>query len=120
MPTTASSTEKPAGKSEPKSDLDQVMEHLAAIRDGARVTGPVPAGPHVVATTAAMPRRARLEVLGDCGYRWHRAGDAAGARNLSKRHAEILVLLQSFPDGLGTEQLALMLADYWLTARRRA
>ncbi|MCS3876671.1 transcriptional regulator [Gordonia amarae] len=84
---------------------------LAAIRDGARVTGPVPAGPHVVATTAAMPRRARLEVLGDCGYRWHRAGDAAGARNLSKRHAEILVLLQSFPDGLGTEQLALMLAE---------
>ena len=33
-----------------------------------------------------------------------------GGRNLSKRHAEILVLLQSFPDGLATEQLALMLS----------
>lgn len=84
---------------------------LAAIRDGARVTGPAPAGPHVVGTTVAMPRRARLEVLGDGGYRWHRAGDASGGRHLSKRHAEILVLLQSFPDGLGTEQLALMLAE---------
>ncbi|MCH5642927.1 GAF domain-containing protein [Gordonia sp. ABSL49_1] len=52
---------------------------------------------------------ARLTVLTDQGYRWQRAG--ASSRTLSRRHAEILVLLQAFPEGLNTEQLALKLAE---------
>ena len=84
---------------------------LAAVRDGARRSGRSSGIPHVVGTTVPAPRGARLEVLGDGGYRWQRGGDMTGVRNLSKRHAEILVLLQSFPDGLGTEQLALLLAE---------
>ena len=52
--------------------------------------------------------QARLTVLADNMYRWHRAGQV---RTLSRRHAEILVLLQTYPEGLNTEQLALMLAE---------
>ncbi|KSU54927.1 MULTISPECIES: GAF domain-containing protein [unclassified Gordonia (in: high G+C Gram-positive bacteria)] len=54
---------------------------------------------------------AHLAVLGDGPGRWHRAADGPGARTLSRRHAEILVLLQAFPEGLNTEQLALKLAE---------
>lgn len=53
----------------------------------------------------------RLTVLGTDGYRWRAAGEAGAGRALSRRHAEILVLLQAFPEGLNTEQLALMLAE---------
>lgn len=53
---------------------------------------------------------ARLTVLGDNNYRWHREGDPAGERTLSRRHAEILLLLQEYPEGLNTEQLAMHLA----------
>lgn len=54
---------------------------------------------------------AHLTVLGDGSGRWHRVADGPGARTLSRRHAEILVLLQAFPEGLNTEQLALKLAE---------
>ncbi len=50
----------------------------------------------------------RLTVLADNTYRWHRDGQV---RTLSRRHAEILLLLQTYPEGLNTEQLALMLAE---------
>ena len=53
---------------------------------------------------------ARLTVLADSSYQWQREGDAGGQRTLSRRHAEILLLLQEFPEGLNTEQLALHLA----------
>ncbi|MFW0783424.1 GAF domain-containing protein [Gordonia sp. CPCC 206044] len=56
-------------------------------------------------------RGARLTVLGAGTCRWRRGADAAGERNLSRRHAEILLLLQTYPDGLNTEQLAVMLAE---------
>lgn len=55
---------------------------------------------------------ARLSVLaGDSTYRWRREGDPMGERTLSPRHAEILILLQAYPEGLNTEQLALQLAE---------
>ncbi|MDL9935404.1 transcriptional regulator [Gordonia sp. ABSL1-1] len=50
----------------------------------------------------------RLSVLGEGGYRWD---SGVGTRSLSRRHAEILVLLQAHPQGLNTEQLALHLAE---------
>lgn len=59
---------------------------------------------------SAPAGEARLIVLADGGARWHDAGDSRD-RPLSRRHAEILVLLQAYPEGLGTEQLALMLAE---------
>ncbi|MEE3851679.1 GAF domain-containing protein [Gordonia sp. LSe1-13] len=52
---------------------------------------------------------ARLSVLGGSSYTWRRAGDSA--RGLSRRHAEILLLLEAYPEGLNTEQLALLLAE---------
>ncbi|MCF3937053.1 GAF domain-containing protein [Gordonia tangerina] len=52
--------------------------------------------------------RARLSVLGAGGYMWRASG---GERSLSRRHAEILLLLQAYPEGLNTEQLALLLAE---------
>ena len=64
-----------------------------------------------VASTFEAGARARLTVLADNAYRWQRGGDAANGRSLSRRHAEILLLLQHYPEGLNTEQLALMLAD---------
>lgn len=54
---------------------------------------------------------AHMTVLDDNGYRWRRAADASGARTLSRRHAEILLLLQSYPEGFSTEQLALSLTE---------
>ncbi|MGC4933160.1 GAF domain-containing protein [Gordonia sp. DT30] len=44
------------------------------------------------------------------GFRWRREGDPMGERTLSRRHAEILLLLQEYPEGLNTEQLAIHLA----------
>ncbi|MDY6810342.1 MAG: transcriptional regulator, partial [Actinomycetota bacterium] len=60
------------------------------------------------ATFSPAPVGARLSVLGSGGYLW-RAG--ASERSLSRRHAEILLLLEAFPEGLNTEQLALLLAE---------
>ncbi|MFT4127194.1 MAG: transcriptional regulator [Gordonia sp. (in: high G+C Gram-positive bacteria)] len=53
---------------------------------------------------------ARLSVLGDNLCHWRGAGSGARQRTLSRRHAEILLLLQEYPEGLNTEQLALRLA----------
>ncbi|KNA90198.1 GAF domain-containing protein [Gordonia sp. w5E2] len=64
-----------------------------------------------VASTFEAGSQARLTVLADNAYRWQRGGDGANGRSLSRRHAEILLLLQHYPEGLNTEQLALMLAD---------
>lgn len=63
-------------------------------------------------TAPAIGRR--LTVLGDGPARWH--DGPAAPKPLSPRHAEIVVLLQSFPEGLGTEQLATMLSDEGLGA----
>ncbi len=60
--------------------------------------------------TFAVAEGATLTVLGGA-YRWRREGDATGERTLSRRHAEILILLQAYPEGLNTEQLALLLAE---------
>ena len=54
---------------------------------------------------------AHFSVLGDGPHRWRRTTAPSSARTLSPRHAEILVLLQAFPEGLNTEQLALKLAE---------
>ncbi len=61
-------------------------------------------------STFAAESGARLTVLGG-SYRWRRAGDGSPERALSRRHAEILLLLQAYPEGLNTEQLAVMLAE---------
>ncbi|MFT4043150.1 MAG: transcriptional regulator [Gordonia sp. (in: high G+C Gram-positive bacteria)] len=62
-------------------------------------------------SSGAPSNTIRMCVLADGRYRWHREGDRFGERPLSRRHAEILVLLQNYPEGLNTEQLALLLAD---------
>lgn len=49
----------------------------------------------------------QLAVLGGT-YRWQRGGEV---KTLSRRHAEILLLLQAYPEGLNTEQLAMLLAE---------
>lgn len=59
-------------------------------------------------TFSPAPVGARLSVLGAGGYMWRASG---GERSLSRRHAEILLLLQAYPEGLNTEQLALLLAE---------
>lgn len=61
--------------------------------------------------TFGSPGGARLTVLRGNTYRWRRDDEVAGERTLSRRHAEILLLLQAFPEGLNTEQLALQLAE---------
>lgn len=61
--------------------------------------------------TFDIPGGARLTVLSGSTYRWRREGDALGERTLSRRHAEILLLLQAYPEGLNTEQLAGLLAE---------
>lgn len=61
--------------------------------------------------TFGSPGGARLTVLRGNTYRWRRDDEVAGERSLSRRHAEILLLLQAFPEGLNTEQLALQLAE---------
>ncbi|MCR5978924.1 transcriptional regulator [Gordonia jinghuaiqii] len=69
------------------------------------------ADPATFGSSAAEPGAAHLAVLADGAPRWRRTADPAGARTLSRRHAEILLLLQAFPEGLNTEQLALKLAE---------
>lgn len=64
--------------------------------------------------TFAVAAGTRLTVLRDGPAQWH--DGAAPPRPLPPRHAEILLLLQSFPEGLGTEQLATMLSDEGLGA----
>ncbi|GAC69270.1 GAF domain-containing protein [Gordonia soli] len=59
-------------------------------------------------TTFTPKSAAQLTVLSGNGCRWSRGGVE---RTLSRRHAEILVLLQAYPEGLNTEQLAMMLAE---------
>ncbi|GED96418.1 transcriptional regulator [Gordonia crocea] len=61
-------------------------------------------------TRSAVPR---LEMLDD-GPRWITADGLS--RPLSPRHAEILLLLAAYPQGLSTEQLATKLADDGLGA----
>jgi hypothetical protein len=70
----------------------------------------LPATPEIH-TGVARSSAAHLTVLGDGPHRWRRTADATSARTVSPRHAEILVLLQAFPEGLNTEQLALKLAE---------
>ncbi|WP_238422726.1 GAF domain-containing protein [Gordonia sp. 'Campus'] len=69
------------------------------------------ADPSTFVPTMARTAAAHLSVLGDGPARWRRTADPASARTPSRRHAEILVLLQAFPEGLNTEQLALKLAE---------
>ena len=69
------------------------------------------ADPATFDSNAAEPSAAHLSVLADGPSRWRRTADPAGARTLSRRHAEIVLLLQAFPEGLNTEQLALKLAE---------
>ncbi|GAB08172.1 hypothetical protein GOARA_004_00120 [Gordonia araii NBRC 100433] len=58
---------------------------------------------------AAASGKPRLTVLDDGHPRW--VGADGTDRPLTRRHAEILLLLQAYPRGLTTEQLAGMLAD---------
>ncbi len=60
--------------------------------------------------TATSTPPVRLRVL-DAQPTWYADGDVTPGRPLSRRHAEILVLLESHPDGFNTEQLALLLAE---------
>ncbi|MEO9330191.1 GAF domain-containing protein [Gordonia aurantiaca] len=69
------------------------------------------ADPSVFAPGGSRTSAAHVTVLGDGPHRWRRTADPTSARTLSPRHAEILVLLQAFPEGLNTEQLALKLAE---------
>ncbi|WP_237342032.1 transcriptional regulator [Williamsia soli] len=84
--------------------LSMVKSVVAAVESELRIRTltapglaiPAPAGP-------------TLLVLDGDRYYW-RTGDGPALR-LSRRHAEILVLLGEYPDGLGTEEIATMLAE---------
>ncbi|WP_279105985.1 GAF domain-containing protein [Gordonia paraffinivorans] len=69
------------------------------------------ADPSVFSLGGPRTSAAHFSVLGDGPHRWRRTTAPSSARTLSPRHAEILVLLQAFPEGLNTEQLALKLAE---------
>ncbi|MGW6037027.1 GAF domain-containing protein [Gordonia terrae] len=91
--------------------LAAVRSVVAAVERELRA-GAVDLGDPSTFDSAPRPQgAAHLTVLGDGSGRWHRVADGPGARTLSRRHAEILVLLQAFPEGLNTEQLALKLAE---------
>ncbi|MGB6125121.1 MAG: transcriptional regulator [Gordonia sp. (in: high G+C Gram-positive bacteria)] len=60
-------------------------------------------------TFSPAATRRRLTVLADGAAQWH--DGVSAPRPLSPRHAEIIVLLQSYREGLGTEQLATLLSD---------
>ncbi|MFT4086638.1 MAG: transcriptional regulator [Gordonia sp. (in: high G+C Gram-positive bacteria)] len=62
------------------------------------------------ATFESTPPAPRLTALGDGPCRWTDAANPEG-RPMSRRHAEILLLLQTHPEGLGTEALAMALAE---------
>ncbi len=82
--------------------LTAVRSVVAAIERELRATA-------VDLTATAVPTdRARIEVL-DGAPRWVAADGST--RMLSPRHAEILLLLAAYPQGLTTDQLAMKLAD---------
>ncbi|NDK92493.1 transcriptional regulator [Gordonia desulfuricans] len=88
--------------------LAAVRSVVAAVERELRSQAVDLADPATFAAEAPEPAGARLVVLGDNGYRWE--SGSGTARQLSRRHAEILVLLQEYPEGLNTEQLAMQLA----------
>lgn len=84
--------------------LSMVKSVVAAVESELRVRTLTGNAPAVTVATGA-----ELLVLDGDRYFW-RTGSAPALR-LSRRHAEILVLLGEYPDGLGTEEIATMLAD---------
>lgn len=66
------------------------------------------------AVTGGASAGFRITVLRDGSAQW--SDGVAPPRPLSPRHAEILLLLQHYPEGLGTEQLATLLSDEGLGA----
>lgn len=91
--------------------LAAVRSVVAAVERELRAGAVDLADPSTFEPALGSRAAAHLTVLGDGSGRWHRTADGSGARTLSRRHAEILVLLQAFPEGLNTEQLALKLAE---------
>lgn len=83
--------------------LAAVRSVVAAVERELRAPSVDLADPRVFARAAA-----RLNVLGD-EYTWTRTDGTTTP--LSRRHAEILTLLQAHPEGMNTEQLALALAE---------
>lgn len=67
------------------------------------------ASPQTFASATAESAGFRITVLRDGPAQW--SDGVAPPRPLSPRHTEILLLLQTYPEGLGTEQLATMLSD---------
>jgi len=84
--------------------LSMVKSVVAAVEGELRVRSLTGEG-----SRSERPGVPRLTVLDGDRYRWRPAGRPA--MRLSPRHAEILVLLGEHPGGLGTEQIASMLAD---------
>jgi hypothetical protein len=84
--------------------LSMVKSVVAAVESELRVRTLTAGGPALPASAGPT-----LLVLDGDRYFW-RTGDGPALR-LSRRHAEILVLLGEYPDGLGTEQIATMLAE---------
>lgn len=83
--------------------LAAVRSVVAAVERELRSPSIDLADPRVFARTVA-----RLSVLGD-ECTWTRTDGAT--MPLSRRHAEILTLLQAHPEGMNTEQMALALAE---------
>jgi hypothetical protein len=84
--------------------LSMVKSVVAAVESELRVRT-LTAGVQAAAKVAGP----KLVVLDGDRYFW-RTGTGPALR-LSRRHAEILVLLGEYPDGLGTEEIATMLAE---------
>ena len=84
--------------------LSMVKSVVAAVESELRVRTLTGNAPAVAPATGP-----ELLVLDGDRYFW-RTGSAPALR-LSRRHAEILVLLGEYPDGLGTEEIATMLAE---------
>ncbi|GAB19813.1 hypothetical protein GOEFS_095_00480 [Gordonia effusa NBRC 100432] len=84
--------------------LAAVRSVVAAVERELRSPSVDLADPRVFATSVA-----RLTVLTGDQYRWTRPDGSA--TQLSRRHAEILTLLQAHPEGMNTEQMAMALAE---------
>lgn len=84
--------------------LSMVKSVVAAVESELRIRTLTGNGPELSA-----PDGPTLVVLDGDRYFW-RTGDGPALR-LSRRHAEILVLLGEYPDGLGTGEIATMLAE---------
>lgn len=84
---------------------------LAAVRSVVAAVERELRAPSVDLANPATFKRAaaKLSVLRDGQYSW--TSTDGSTLPLSRRHAEILTLLQAHPDGLNTEQLALALAE---------